>query len=450
MKTNAPTHRSYATVPVPCLKRVGSHLVGLVAGVGFLVSAPDARGTGFQLDEQTAKGTGRVNAVIATVRDASAVFHNPAALTEIKKTEFQVGLSAVRPRGTYVGPGYASTNPGQATVTQSTANDLILAPNAYVAHPISDKAVVGLGVYGFYGLGVKWADGDNFAIRTSAQEIELRALFFTPTVALKLSEMFSVAVGVSFVPATVYLRQTLGDENGEVLFPRSSFSQEGTLEVSGSAFGVGATVGLTVTPMERLKIGFVYRSAVDLSFSGNGNFDVPPELPAEIGANFPDQKVSADITLPHTFGIGVGWIEDRWNVELATQITLWSSIDELRINFETGRPAASSAAPKKWNTTPVIRLGGQYDLTPDVVVRAGIAFDFSPIPASTLDATLPDTNRIHASIGAGYDFGVVQIDAAYLLLALFDRTLDNSVNAPPGIFEGGFIHVWSLSVGMKI
>ena len=56
--------------------------------------------------------------------------------------------------------------------------------------------------------------------RTVAQQVSLRTFFITPVMALKLSERVSVALGVALVPATVYLKRTLGaSDNQEVLFP---------------------------------------------------------------------------------------------------------------------------------------------------------------------------------------------------------------------------------------
>ncbi len=416
-----------------------------------LVAAP-AFGAGFQVNEHSAKNTGRASSVTATVDDPSAIFHNPAGLTQTEGTEFQGGVTFIIPRGTYNGPGNdASADP----VTQSTTSPVVPVPNAYVSRALSSKAFVGFGFYAPYGLGIAWAEPDQFVGRTVATELSLRTFFLTPSIALKLSDMVSVAVGVSLVPATVYLKRTLGaTDNGQVLFPTPRYSKEGTVEIAGSAFGVGANAGVQLTLIDHLKIGLALRSAVDLSFSGNANFDLPEEAAPEIKANFPDQGGSANLTLPHSISFGVGWVQDALTIEASTQVTLWNSYDELRLNFETGRPTPSSASPRDWTVVPMFRLGGQYTID-DLAIRAGLAYDISPVPDETVDPTLPDNDRFIFSAGVGYDLGVVRFDLAYMGLIVAGRDVPAGVNVnfareAASTYEGGLVHVISTSIGVQI
>ena len=427
-------------------------LAAPAVAASLALGATSARGAGFQVNEHSAVNTGRVSSVTATVDDPSAIFHNPAGLTNVQGTEFQAGVTLIRPRGTYTGPGLPSTNPGGGDVTQNANSPMVPVPNAYVARALSDKAFVGFGFYAPYGLGISWEDPDNFAGRTVVKELSLRSFFLTPSIALRLSENVSVGVGVSLVPATVYLRRTLGSaDNGQVLFPRDVYSREGELEVSGSAFGVGANAGIQVTLIENLKLGFAFRSAVDLAFSGNAKFHLPGELPTEVRANFPDQEGTADITLPHSFAFGVGWVQGGLTLEASTQITLWTSYDELRLNFSSGRPTPSSASPRDWTTVPMFRLGGQYAFD-DMVVRAGVAYDVSPVPDRTVDPTLPDNDRFIFSAGFGYNFGPLRLDLAYMGLLVKGREVPPGVNVnfAPGTYEAGLVHLVSTSIGLRI
>lgn len=419
-----------------------------------LVAAPavPAFGAGFQVNEHSAVNTGRASSVTATVDDPSAIFHNPAGLTQTEGTEFQGGVTFIIPRGTYSGSGNdASADP----VTQSTTSPIVPVPNAYVSRALSSKAFVGFGFYLPYGLGIAWENPDQFVGRTVATELSLRTFFLTPSIALKLSDMVSVAVGVSLVPSTVYIKRTLGaTDNGQVLFPTPRYSKEGTVEIAGSAFGVGANAGVQLTLIENLKIGLALRSAVDLSFSGNANFDLPEEAAPEIKANFPDQGGSANLTLPHSISFGVGWVQDGLTIEASTQVTLWNSYDELRLNFETGRPTPSSASPRDWTVVPMFRLGGQY-MIDALAIRAGLAYDISPVPDETVDPTLPDNDRFIFSAGAGYDLGFLRFDVAYMGLIVSGREVAAGVNQnfardSASTYEGGLVHVISTSIGVQI
>ena len=425
-------------------------------GALFGVALPATSfGAGFQINEHSAINTGRAGAATATVKDPSAIWHNPAGLTSIEGTEFQAGVTFIRPRGQYTGPGLASTNPTGADVTQPTTTPILPVPNAYVARQLSSKAYVGFGFYAPYGLGIAWENPNEFVQRTTIQELSLRTFFLTPAIALKLGDNVSVALGVSLVPATLYLKRTLGAaDNGQVLFPTPQYSKEGTVEVAATAFGVGATAGVQVTLIDHLKLGLAFRSAVDLSFSGNANFDVPNESPTEIRANFPDQEGSGEVTLPHSFAFGIGWDQGPLTLEAATQVTLWTSYDELRLNFSTGRPTPSSVSARDWEVVPMFRLGGAYQID-DLTLRAGLAYDISPVPDRTVDATLPDNDRLIWTLGAGYSFGMLRVDLAYMNLWVFGRELPTEgenvpVNSAPGTYDGGFVHLLSASVGVRI
>lgn len=435
-----------------------SSVGAFLSSAGLILGSRAAVGAGFQINEHAAAATGRGNSVIATIGDASATFHNPAGLTQTEGTEFQAGVTVISPIANYQGIGIPSANVDGKPVDQSASTQPIPIPHAYVSRALSPKAFVGFGFYAPFGLRIEWNDPDTFVGRTVIAQAELRTFFLTPAIALKLSDMVSVAVGVSLVPATVYLNRALGStDNAQILFPKvgnpgGTYESEGKVEIAGSAFGVGANAGVQVSLVDHLKLGFTFRSAVDLAFTGKADFQLPNDVPAEIAANFPDGDVDAEITLPHTFGFGIGWVDGPLTLEASTQVTLWNSTDELRINFASGLPASSSVAPRDWKTTPLIRAGAEYRLE-SAALRAGVGYDFNPIPDATIDPTLPDKDRLYFTLGGGYDFGSVRADLAYMGLFLRSREVeesDNNVNFPPGTWGGGVIHLVALSFGIKI
>lgn len=436
------------------------HIIrGAALGLGVLFAGANAQAAGFQINEQSAINTGRASSVVATVKDPSAIWHNPAGLTNTEGTEFQVGLNLIRAAGHYTGSASPATNPNYPdTVEADIDGRFTPVPNVYASRALSSKAYVGLGFYLPYGSGITWDDAENYVGRTVVQELQLRTFFITPAIALKLSDMVSVAVGVSLVPATAYLRRTLGaSDTGQTLFPNSKYEREGIVEVAGTAFGVGANAGVQITLIDHLKIGLAFRSAIDLSFSGDANFTLPTDAPAEIAANFPDGEGTLDVTLPHTFLFGIGWEQGPLTVELSSQVTLWNSYDELRLNFASGLPTPSSASPRDWKVVPLFRAGAQYILFDKLAARAGIGYDVSPVPDSTADFTLPDNDRVFFTLGAGYDLGFMRVDAAYMGLFLAKRELKDGVNVnfpigvqDQGTFEAGMAHVISLSLSTRI
>ncbi|MBI4817010.1 MAG: outer membrane protein transport protein [Deltaproteobacteria bacterium] len=433
-------------------------LTRLGAGALAALVPGTALGAGFQINEHNAAATARGGAVFATIDDASAVFYNPAGLANIKGTNIQAGITLIRPAGTYVGAGLPSTRPEGAgdSVEQSINQSFRPVPNAYLARALSDKAFVGFGFYAPYGLGITW-DNDNdpnnipdFVGRTVLHELELRTFFFTPAIALKLSDAVQVAVSVSLVPATVYLKRTLGaSDNLEVLFPAAMYDgQEGTVELAGSAFGVGANAGVQVALLDqKLKFGLTFRSGVGLGFTGTADFELPETVPLTVQTKFPDGDVEAELTLPHAFSFGAAWDDKDFTVELGATLTLWQSYDELRIDFLKGLPQKSSGAPRDWTAVPTLRLGGEYRFLENYAARIGLAYDVTPVPDTTIDPTLPDNNRLIGTLGAGAKFGPANVDLSYMALLLGEREANDSVNFVDGKYASGMVHILAVTAG---
>ncbi|MEM1024685.1 MAG: outer membrane protein transport protein [Myxococcota bacterium] len=431
--------------------------------------ASPAQGAGFQINEQSARSTGRGNAVIATTNDPSAIWHNPAGLANVKGTAFEAGVTLIAPGNGYEGPGLVSTNPSGDPVTGDLNSSPAFVPHVYGSYALSEMAVVGLGFYPSYGLGTEWEDGNRWVGRSQAEFTELRAFFFTPTVALKPVEWLNVAVGLQLVPATLVLEQTLGVTDGQdpsfgqILLPAADPSElDGRFKLAASAFGVGATAGIQVEATENLRLGFVYRSAVNLDFDGEVDFTLPSNVPSTTAANFPDGSGSGSVTVPHTFGLGVGWVEEHWTLEAATQLTLWDSFEELRINFDSGRPSAFTSEVREWNAVPMFRLGGEVRFG-DFAGRAGVVYDLSPIPDETVEPGLPDGDRFNIAAGAGYTFGAFSVDLSYLAVILSSRDIPEEQAQPfnqvvegqtafsfPGRFTGGVQHLVAASLRVRI
>lgn len=402
---------------------------------------------GFQFNEHSARATGRANSVVATVNDPSSIYHNPAGITATEGTEFMVGANTIFANVGYAGPGLPGN--GGPTDGQSLNAAPSIVPHVFASHKFSDKFYAGLGFYLPYGSSAEWEDPDNFVGRTGSRTIALRTYYFTPTAGFKLNENISVAVGLSLIPATLLIERDIGNDAQEPLFQPGG---AGLLELSASAFGVGATAGVQVKFLENFKAGLAYRSAIDLNFEGDVNFTLPEGTPNGIASNFPDQTGNGDLTLPHTFSLGLGWEIPSFTIEAGAQFTMWESYDELGVNLDAGLPAPTSVSARDWENVFIFRLGGEYRIDA-LALRAGAAIDFAPAPDSTLEFSIPANDRVLLSLGAGYDFGAVRVDASYLGSYAIEREFgpNVSVNIPAGgTFTDGLSSVIALSLGFKI
>ena len=92
-------------------KIVGVALLG-VAGV----IVPHAFGLGFDNPDQDARATGQGEAFVAQADDASAIYYNPAGLTQIKGTEITSGMEVSFPDSQLRGGGSGEEMNTMATI----------------------------------------------------------------------------------------------------------------------------------------------------------------------------------------------------------------------------------------------------------------------------------------------------------------------------------------------
>lgn len=420
-----------------------------VACAALVAAFPSlAEGAGFQVNEHGAAGMGRAGAVVATIRDPSAVFHNPGAMTALSGTQFSLGANLIFPGGGYKGRGLSSTNATGEVQDAQIEPDPIPTPHLYFTQQITEDLVAGVAAYPHYGLGFTWENGDQWVGRTVMQELNLTTFYVTPSVAYKFNEHISAGVGLNLVPASLYIRRTLGSaDNGQLLFSLDNYDSEGSVEISASAFGFGGVAGVQLK-YGGFSLGVAYKSAVRLSFNGEAKFHLPSDLPDSVRANFPDQGGNGEVTLPHTLAIGFGYERGPLSLEATTMLTTWNTYDELRIHFAAGVPQERSVAPRSWHNTWQHRIGGEYRLGA-LSLRAGGCYDVTPIPVDTLDPTFPGTSRVFGTLGAGYALGHFTIDAAYLGMYAMEREVraeDNPKTFAPGLYGGVWIQIFSLTV----
>ncbi len=108
----------------------------------------------------------------------------------------------------------------------------------------------------------------------------------------------------------------------------------------------------------------------------------------------------------------------------------------------------------QWEDGWFFALGGEYDVNQKLTLRAGGAYEISPIqePSQRL-LQLPDADRIWASIGASYKWNETTVlDFAYSHVFVEDETFSRtSANGNPASLGTGTAEssVDILSVGLK-
>ena len=374
----------------------------LFSALGLGALASNASANAFNINEHDARVTGRAGATAASNTEPSSVVFNPGGIAINEGTQIALGTAFYFAQGTYEGDGVQK---------QETDSGMSLVPNLYVTSRVHDMIGVGLGLHFPFGLAVSWPNGHPQS--DTIQDQKLRTYFITAGVGVNLHKQvpgLSFGAGIDIVPATIELENTIGFG--------SDPAAQGTAHLGGDAVGVGGRIGVMYhsPDVQGLKVGVMYRSPVALDFEGNGDFDIPDPYRAQLP---PDGTINASITLPQSVWGGVAYspipnFDIEYNVVWINWAQTWDDGNLVIDLPDDGNPATDrpqSIQPQDYKNTFTHRLGFEYRLPPQkATIRAGVMYDPTPIPTTTLTARLPDINRINITVGGSYqitpDYGV--------------------------------------------
>src|SRR5512141_1499481 len=222
----------------------------------LLFAASTSFAAGFRLPEAGAKGMGF--AFTAQADDPSAIYFNPAGLTQLKGQNVMVGVTYVRENG----GEFTGTTPLTGGVTGSeTQKDLnFYIPNAYYTRTTnSGNVAYGIGVFAPFGLGQEYKDKNTSTFRNQITKIDLQTLVVNPTIAFKVGEVLSVGAGIDYMWGKARLEKTPVAPGVGNLYNSELKSDWG---LDGDAWGYN--FGLLLKPTENFRIGANYRSPFNL------------------------------------------------------------------------------------------------------------------------------------------------------------------------------------------
>ena len=382
-------------------------------------------GSGFQLNEHGARAMAMAGAFTGLANDPSAIYFNPAGITQLKGTQFLAGVTLIIPTSSYTAPAPLKT---LTDMSSQVFNPI----NFYVTQQIGDKLAVGLGINNQYGLGTKW--DQNWVGRSLAVETEVQTYFFTPVVAYKLFENLSVSAGPAIAVGTVKISKKSAVYPGG---PEFLAVMDGTSDVA-----IGFTAGILYKASEQLQLGLSYRSEMTFNFSGTATSTPTtitfkhPLLGVTITAIGPNGNITAPLTTPQNLTFGLAYMpSNNFTTTFDFQYVGWSSYDKLAVTFEnynqnnipTFKGSSISSVDRNYENSFIVRWGFEYKTTDNFALRGGLLFDKNPIPDQYVDPTLPDANRVGVNIGFGGKLtDHLGIDVSYMYLIFADRSIENS------------------------
>jgi long-chain fatty acid transport protein len=359
------------------------------------------------------RSMGGIGIAVPTGADG-VIFSNPALMTYYDKTIFSFGGTLFMPHT----KAYEKCTTPNGVVEDSRTSDAkyYAIPSIGIIYPLNKKLFFGISAYGISGMGVDYRNtnidcGSGEGCYTNFQFMEV-----APSIAYKFNSQLSIGLGLDLTYGGLDLGNGLSSD-----------------------YGIGAQLGLAWKVNEIVNLGLAIKSPVKMTYSRVMDFnndgtldDMDLEQPLQIGA-----------------GIGLKPLE-KLQIGMDIQWVNWSDAKGYK-DFD-------------WNDQWIFKIGGQYNITKKLVIRAGYNYGKSPIDGHTLTITnqqalgimecsecmriigFPAIVEHHISVGAGYQItDKLHIDVSYM--HAFENSVE-STSTTTGDYWKSKLSEDSISLGL--
>lgn len=383
-----------------------------------LCATSTAYGSGFGIFTQGASALGQADAVVAHTDEPSAIFFNPALINNLPGTQMELGTTLIFPFREFKSDLTGST---------SKMEDKVYYPSTFfISHSFNDKVSAGLGVFDPFGLGTEW--DEDWEGRYIATKSKVETYTINPVVSYRLTPRVSFAAGVDFL----WLDATLEKKLNLGLFglPLPDAGQK----FSGDGRGIGYNLGILVNISDNISLGGSYRSEIDVDIDGSASFNLPSP---GLSGLFPNTGGETDITLPQQVFAGISYMaSDQLTLEAGLRWEDWSSYKELRIDLDP--PAADPPPdPKDWHATYAVNIGAKYTVNEVVSLLAGYLYGENPVPDSTFEPSIPDSDCHLFCVGTDMKFRKFKLAMSYAYQLQEERDKNNTVGVKEGLPANG-------------
>lgn len=398
-----------------------SALARLAPWVGvfaLLAALPAALASGTRVGFKDAFATARGNAFVATADNPSALYYNPAGITQLDGLQLAGNLYRLAVSSDYTGPG------GSASMN----DDAQSVPSLYFTwKPVESSWAYGFAVYAPFGLSTEWPDASP--LRTFALKNEQTYLTYNFSAAWQASPSLSLGGSLTYNRVDTDLNRRIG-----VFSPTDLFRFEG----NGDALGFN--LGVLWAANERHSFGLSYSHHTSVTLKGSSvTAPVLPVESAEARFEFPEVLI-------------VGWSfrpTPEWNLEVNLDWTNWNRLNTVTVQKASG----ATALPFNWESGLFYEFGATRYFPNGWNVSAGYCFTENSTPDATYTPAVPDSDRHFYSAGVGYRSHRFTADLAWQYADGGTRRVTGS---PPSLIgataDGSYrnaINAISLSLGYK-
>jgi len=419
------------------VNRANGCLRASAAGAALLSMSSLALAGGFEVREQSAyfQGTSFAGAA-AGGHNISSIFWNPAASAYVGygfTADASAALIFADSNVDVTGFGTPGNTGLCATFACSVdIGAVALVPASYMAWRYDSRTVFALGMNSQFGLGTK-PDNLEWLGQLHARSAKLFSVNVNPSVSYEIVPGIAIGAGLQVqLLDLMHLKSAAG-----LAGPSAS--------LAGQDIAAGFTAGINYRPAPGTSIGLGYRSSIRHTLEGSvtvegtglgGPIEADVETPGKATLSF-SQAVAPNMRVLGT----IDW-------------TNWSTLDVVRV-----RPAPTAIGKTitldfQWHDAWFFALGGEWDVNPQLTLRAGGAYEMSPIrnPTERL-VQLPDADRIWLSLGATYRLNdTTALNFGYSHVFVEDASLQRGLTTAPApvLFADTNSRVDIVSVGLTM
>jgi long-chain fatty acid transport protein len=415
-----------------------------------------ANASGYRFGSQSVAGQGTADANGAEANDASTIFYNPAGLSRLDGTQISAGATVVVPHSTYNDTGSTrfTGQPTGGTPAKDYAPDSVTAPSLYISKKINNQWTAGLGLFVPYGTKLDY--GNNWNGRYALSNVKLEAVTLNPSASFKLNEHHAFGFGIDAefmkaklgqavdVPGSIAalstpanaaqaaaLAKQIAALGGNPALLRTATDGHGSNDAQD--WGWGFNLGYLFTLDQNTRFGLAYRSSISHQLRGSTIWDfstvtTDPIVNQVLAAASHKANSAALVTLrtPETLSANVfHQFDSKWAGMADVTFTRNNRMGDLDIQFP-GTGEGNEVIRQQWQNTVRVSVGGNYNYNENLTLRAGVAYDQSPVKNAELThPALPDSDRMQYSFGANWKLNArSSIDLAYSYLDFKDAKIN--------------------------
>ena len=352
---------------------------------------------------------GQAGAGVAVTQNAMSGATNPAALAKAGN-RFDFGIENFTPDRT------ASTRHDNSGNYDGNNDSSFLIPEFAYNQEFGSDMTFGVVVYGNGGMNTRYNAIPAYVGASGAAEtgVNLEQLFIAPTFTFKINPKHSIGVSLNIIQQTFEaygignfcgFKSTPCGDSGASAASRAGLSDQG----EDTSTGYSVKIGWTGQLADNFSMGFAYQTMSDME-----KFDKYNQLFAEQGG----------FDIPSNWTIGVAF-QPTQDINLMFDVQQINYTDVASISNANGTGSGTGALGTNngrgfgWDDMTVYKLGGEFNVNSNLVLRAGYSVTDQPIGADDTSFNLiaPAVIEEHFTFGMTYTLANKSELSAFVMYA---------------------------------